>query len=79
MFRAYRAYSGIERVDLSSVLDPVKGDTVTYLLVGSDSRAGLDPEVDVGGKSSVTGKRSDTIILLQVGPSGAKMMSITTG
>ncbi len=76
VFRAYRAYSSIERVDLSSVLDPAKGSSVTYLLVGSDSRAGLDPEVDVGGKSTVTGKRSDTIILLQVTPGGAKMMSI---
>ena len=75
-FRAFRAYSGIERVDLSAVLDPVSGDTVNYLLVGSDSREGLDPDVPVGGRSTVTGKRSDTIILLRVGPAGSQMMSI---
>ncbi|UDY36494.1 LCP family protein [Dermatobacter hominis] len=74
--RAYRAYRGIERVDLSDVLDPVSGDTVNYLLVGSDSREGLDPDVPVGGESTVTGKRSDTIILLRVGPDGSQMMSI---
>ena len=74
--QAFTAYRSIERVDLSAVLDPVTGDTVNYLLVGSDSRDGLDPDVPVGGKTTVTGKRSDTIILLRVGPSGSKMMSI---
>lgn len=75
-FRAFSSYRSIERVDLSAVLDPVSGDTVNYLLVGSDSRNELDPDVPVGGESTVTGKRSDTIILLQVGPSGSRMMSI---
>jgi len=74
--RAWRAYQGIERVDLAGVLDPVSGDSVNYLLVGSDSREGLDPDVQVGGRSTVTGKRSDTIILLRVTPDGARMMSI---
>ncbi len=76
VFRAYSAYRGIERVDLSDVLDPVSGDTVNYLLVGSDSREGLDPDVADGAASTVTGKRSDTIILLRVGPDGSQMMSI---
>ena len=75
-FRAFSSYRSIERIDLSAVLDPVSGDTVNYLLVGSDSRDELDPDVPVGGESTVTGKRSDTIILLQVGPSGSRMMSI---
>jgi LCP family protein required for cell wall assembly len=74
--QAFRSYRTIERVDLSAVLDPVSGDTVNYLLVGSDSRSGLDPDVPVGGKTSVTGKRSDTIILLRVTPKGSMMMSI---
>ena len=74
--RAYAAYRSIERVDLSAVLDPVSGDTVNYLLVGSDSRDGLDPDVADGAASTVTGKRSDTIILLRVGPDGSQMMSI---
>ncbi len=74
--RGFAAYRSIERIDLSAVLDPVNGDTVNYLLVGSDSRDGLDPDVEVGGKSTVTGKRSDTIILLRVGPDGTQMMSI---
>lgn len=74
--RGFGAYRSIQRVDLSAVLDPVSGDTVNYLLVGSDSRSGLNPDVPVGGKSTVTGKRSDTIILLRVGPTGSQMMSV---
>jgi LCP family protein required for cell wall assembly len=74
--RAARAWSAVERVDLAGVLDPVTGDHVNYLLVGSDSREGFDPDVAAGEPSTVSGRRSDTIILLRVGPSGAQMMSI---
>jgi two-component system nitrogen regulation response regulator NtrX len=66
----------VGRVDLAGVLDPVTGPNVNYLLVGSDSRDGLDPDGGVGGVSSVTGKRSDTIIVLRVTPGGTAMMSI---
>lgn len=48
------------------------GDAVNYLLVGSDSRDELDPE----GESGVTGRRSDTLILLRTSPEGSAMMSI---
>jgi len=74
--RAFLSYRGIERVDLSEVLDPVEGDYVNWLLVGSDSRQGFDPDVGPGGTSTVEGRRSDTIILLRTGPEGAAMMSI---
>jgi len=74
--RALLAYTGIERVDLADVLDPVTGAEVNYLLVGSDSREGFDPDVEPGGTSTVQGRRSDTLILLRTGPSGARMMSI---
>lgn len=74
--RGYLAYRSIDRVDLSGVLDPVAGDTVNYLLVGSDSRDGLDPSLDIGGAGTVTGRRSDTIILLRVAPGGSTMMSV---
>ncbi|MTA64864.1 MAG: hypothetical protein F2518_10970, partial [Actinobacteria bacterium] len=57
-YKAYSAYSKIERVDLAGVLDPVSGDSTNYLLVGSDSRDAFDPE----GSSGVTGRRSDTLI-----------------
>jgi LCP family protein required for cell wall assembly len=69
---AYLTFSRIETVDLADVLDPVTGDEINYLLVGSDSRDELDPE----GDSGVTGRRSDTIILLRTTPDGSAMMSI---
>jgi LCP family protein required for cell wall assembly len=65
-------YSKIDQIDLEAVLDPVSGPAVNYLLVGSDSRDELDPE----GSSGVTGRRSDTIILLRTTPEGSSMMSI---
>lgn len=69
---ARATYDRIERVDLDGVLDPVAGDATNYLLVGSDSRDQLDPEQNSG----VEGRRADTIIVLRVDPSGARMMSI---
>ena len=38
----YRKFQSIERVDLSAVL--ASGDGTNYLIVGSDSRDGVDPE-----------------------------------
>jgi len=73
---AYRSFSTVGRVDLSGVLSPVSGDSLNYLLVGSDSREGLDPDAAVGAPPSVTGKRSDTIIVMRVTPAGTAMMSI---
>lgn len=73
MFMAFRR---VERIDLSEVLDPVSGDSVNYLLVGSDSRENLDPEAPEAEQPTVTGQRADTIILLRVGPEGSLMMSI---
>jgi len=69
---AWSTWSRVETVDLEGVLDPVTGDEVNYLLVGSDARDELDPE----GDSGVTGRRSDTLILLRTGPEGSRMMSI---
>ncbi len=72
----FSSYRGIERVDLGDALDPVSGDTTNYLLVGSDSRENLDPEAPDAAEPTVSGRRADTIILLQVGPEGSLMMSI---
>ena len=72
LFKAYSTYNKIQRVDLAGVLDPVSGDSTNYLLVGSDSREAFDPE----GSSGVTGRRSDTIIVLRTTPTGSSMMSI---
>ncbi len=69
---ARSTYDRIERVDLEGVLDPISGDSTNYLLVGSDSRGEFDPE----GDSGVTGRRSDTIIILRTTPDGSSMLSV---
>ncbi len=58
------------------VLDPLTvGDPVTFLLVGSDSREGLD---DLSNFGAVGGERSDVMILLRVypGQGRAAMLSL---
>ena len=52
-------------------LDPAAGKALNVLLVGSDSREGLDDPLDVERFGDVGGKRADTIILAQLVPSAA--------
>ena len=72
----WKSFQSVKRIDLSGVLDPVSGDSVNYLLVGSDSRENLDPEAPDAEEPTVAGQRADTMILLRVGPEGSLMMSI---
>ena len=50
-------------------LDPASGEALNVLLVGSDSREGLDDPIDTERFGSVGGRRADTIILAQLVPS----------
>ncbi|MGW0731983.1 LCP family protein [Streptomyces sp. NPDC002851] len=56
---------------------PAPGRGTTYLIVGSDSRAGLSAdeqrELHTG---DVSGRRTDSMILLHTGPSGTTMVSL---
>jgi LCP family protein required for cell wall assembly len=55
--------------EVASVLSPTSDDVENYLLVGSDSREGLDPNApDAGGigtTEDVQGRRSDTVMVLR--------------
>lgn len=79
-FWGWRTFNDLHRVELGDSIVPTSGDFTNYLIVGSDSREGIDestPNVGViGTGTEVTGRRSDTIIVLRVGPDSAKMMSI---
>ncbi len=62
--------SDIERIEgLELVLTPQDGPARNYLLIGSDTRENADPsEADFGGigdSNAVTGRRSDTIMILR--------------
>ena len=57
-------------VSLTSVLAEPNDQFVNFLVVGSDSRAGADPNdpdfANVGGEGDVQGRRSDTLIVVNV-------------
>ncbi|MGW2516499.1 LCP family protein [Streptomyces sp. NPDC001617] len=65
-------------VDLSKVIDrPASGDGTNYLIVGSDSRAGLSSEQKKKlHTGSAEGKRTDSMMILHVGDSGDTLISL---
>ena len=65
-------------VDLSTVLDrPEAGDGTNYLIVGSDSRAGLSAAQKKNlHTGSAEGKRTDSMMILHVGDSGDTLISL---
>lgn len=74
-------YQRLERVEVGSVLS-VGGSGTNYLIVGSDSRDGFDPnDPNAGavlgdGTAGDTSQRSDTMLVLRVVGDEAFMMSI---
>lgn len=77
-------FGRIDKVKLGSILKSDANDgpsaPMTVLLVGSDSRANLDPTEaqSYGSAKDVGGQRSDTIIVLRIDPKNEKaaMLSI---
>jgi LCP family protein required for cell wall assembly len=67
----WQRFNDITRYDVE--LSPIaKGEPRNYLIVGSDSRENIDPDDPSAGgfigEGSVTGKRSDTIMILRIDP-----------
>jgi LCP family protein required for cell wall assembly len=65
-------------VDLSKVIDrPAAGKGTNYLIVGSDSRAGMsDADKQKLHTGSAEGKRTDTMMILHVGDNGDTLISL---
>jgi LCP family protein required for cell wall assembly len=60
--------------DVAGVLDPLSGGDRTFVIVGSDTREGLD---DLDNFGSAGGQRSDVVMLVRLDSSGdAQMLSI---
>lgn len=77
---AHRKFESIERVDLTAVLAEPDGGT-NYLIVGSDTREGVDPNAPnagaIVGDDTVGGpERSDTILILRIDDQGSSMLSV---
>lgn len=71
-------FSQLTRYDVSIGVAPASGAPRNYLIVGSDSRAGLDPDDPANGGffgdgiSTGDTKRTDTIMVLRVAPEEEK-------
>ncbi len=72
-FAAWRLDDSITRIPAAELpsLDPVTSGPVNYLLVGSDSRANLEPELG-GFFGDFAGQRADVIMVLHVLPGSSK-------
>ncbi len=75
----YSKFESIETVDLSAVL--ASGDGTNYLIVGSDTRDGIDPDSPnagaiIGGDTIGSPERSDTVLILRIDGAGARMLSV---
>ncbi|MEM8922992.1 MAG: LCP family protein [Actinomycetota bacterium] len=71
MFWGLRRYQSVNFLTVPPVSNAPEGQPTNWLLVGSDSREGIDPNdptagVFVGGGETVSGKRTDTIIVARV-------------
>ncbi len=71
----------VEHVAVTNLSTDTAAGT-NYLIVGTDSRAGVDPNVETAGgifgsdPGSFAGERTDTILIMRVTPSGTKFLSL---
>jgi len=75
IYLRYRAaWDGIARVDVSGDLNvakrpPADPNAMNILLIGSDSRVGVNGEIGgTGGADAIEGARSDTVIVVHIAP-----------
>jgi LCP family protein required for cell wall assembly len=74
---AQRQFAAIERVPVADLLAPQSPGGTNYLIVGSDSRENLDPNVENAaaifgdGSQEIAGQRTDTIQILRIADDGS--------
>jgi LCP family protein required for cell wall assembly len=72
-------FSSIPRVPVASVLSPVTGSGQNFLVVGTDSREGInpgDPNADAFIGEPTSGARTDSIMVLRVDGEQQSLLSI---
>jgi LCP family protein required for cell wall assembly len=78
-FFGWWQFSRIDRVDVGNALSPGGGKGTNYLIVGSDSRQGISSDSPNSGAflgGTVSGERTDTIMVLRVEGSKSYLLSI---
>jgi LCP family protein required for cell wall assembly len=72
-------WDGINRINVSGDLTgkrpPVDPNAINLLLIGSDSRAGVNGRI--GGQDGITGARSDTDILVHIAPGAHQIVVLS--
>lgn len=72
-------FSQIPRADVASVLSPATGAGTNYLIVGTDSREGIDPNDPNAGAflgEKVSGSRTDSIMVMRMEGDQQSLLSI---
>lgn len=72
-------FTRIPTVDLASALGPVGAPGTNYLIVGTDTRAGIAPDDPNAGAfldEGVTGSRTDTIMVLRMQGPTPRLLSV---
>lgn len=73
---AWRTWAGVDKLELSEVTSGSSRAT-NYLVVGTDSRAGVDADVDNAGVIfGAAGERTDTIAVLRVDGDDVRLLAI---
>lgn len=69
-------WNRIDRADTARSLAPASEGFTNYLIVGTDSREGIDPDLDTADDIGlgVGGQRTDTMIILQLRDDGSSSM-----
>jgi len=75
---AWTSWRGVTKVELSTVMSHASNGT-NYLIVGTDSRAGISADQPNAGAiigEAVSGERTDSIAVLHLGDGGARLLAI---
>lgn len=79
LYQARRVFDSVERVPVANVLSPPP-DGTNILLVGTDSREGIDGNTGnagfILGEGGIGGSRTDTIMVLRIEEDGSKFLSL---
>jgi LCP family protein required for cell wall assembly len=75
---AWFMWNGVEKVDTDGALSPHGPAGTNYLIVGTDSRAGVSSDLDTAASIGlgVGGERSDTMLVLHIGDNDNHMLSL---
>ncbi len=81
-YAKYRAiWDGIKRVDVTRDLTgkrpPADPNALNLLLIGSDSRSGINGRIGGGPDGGIAGARSDTIMVLHIAPGAHQIVVLS--